>query len=57
MNTVTCTISQLEQAREWVMDCVDNPEDVEDASGFTVVRYVNRHYDGGWKQFTEDMDD
>jgi hypothetical protein len=40
-------VAIAEYAREWVIDCVPNPEDVEDASDDDVMEWARRHYDGG----------
>lgn len=47
--------AMVQEARSWVMDCVENWEDVLVATDTQVVNYVNRHYEGGWEQFRLDM--
>lgn len=42
-------------ARAWIEDVVENPEDVEDASDDEIVRHVRRNYSGGWAAFVADM--
>ena len=34
-------------AREWALEVVPNPEDVEDATDAEVMEWAARHYDGG----------
>lgn len=41
-------------ARNWVMDVVEDPENVLDASDKDVRRYIERHYEGGWDAFLEE---
>lgn len=47
------------QARGWVADCEWGdlpPRRVAQLSRLTLVRGVNRHYEGGWEQFIADQD-
>ena len=44
----------IDEARSWVMDCVPNPEDVEDAPDAEVMEWVRKHYDGGYYAFVAD---
>lgn len=44
----------IDEARSWVMDCVPNPEDVEDAPDGEVMDWVRKHYDGGYYAFVAD---
>ena len=44
----------IDEARSWVMECVHNPEDVEDAPDGEVMDWVRKHYDGGYYAFVAD---
>jgi hypothetical protein len=44
----------VDEARAWVMECVGNPEDVEDAPDAEVMEWVRKHYDGGYYAFVAD---
>jgi hypothetical protein len=46
--------SLADLAREWTLDVVANPEDVEDASDAEVMDYVRKHYEGGVIGFAAD---
>jgi hypothetical protein len=48
----------IAEAREWVADCmwVEDPEDLDDLTDDEIQRGVNRHYDGGWRQFVSNTD-
>lgn len=53
MNIYEYTPEQMREARDWVMDCVINPEDVEYDRPLHIIRYIERYYEGGWDQFLE----
>ena len=44
----------IDEARSWIMECVHNPEDVEDAPDAEVMEWVRKHYDGGYYAFVAD---
>lgn len=44
----------IDIARGWVMDCVDDPENVLSAPDKDVRRYVEQFYEGGWEAFLEE---
>lgn len=47
----------IESAREWVRACQwgDLDDEAVDTLGTAaIVRGINRHYQGGWQQFTRD---
>lgn len=50
------TPEQVQAARDWVADCMwkEDPEDIAEYDDATIVRGVQRHYDGGWAQFLGD---
>jgi hypothetical protein len=43
------------EARDWLMDCVGDPENVEDAPDRAVRAAVNKLYAGGWGAFTAEI--
>ena len=45
----------VQEARDWIAECVSNPEDVEDASDDECIQWVCRNYCGGWGAFFADM--
>lgn len=50
----TLTTQNIEDAREWISDCSwDNldPEDIPHLSDIEIIRGVDKHYAGGWKEF------
>lgn len=46
--------AMLADARDWVAECVSNPEDVEDATDADVLAFVRKHYDGSLGAFRRD---
>lgn len=49
--TTTATTTTMREAREWMRELGTDPA-VPDA---TVMRYVERVYDGGWQGFARDI--
>ena len=46
------------EARGWIADCSwrIEPEDLEELTEQEVIKVVDRHYYGGWKQFCRDTE-
>jgi hypothetical protein len=47
---------QLLEARWWIADCSWRADDLSELSDEEVIEKVDRHYEGGWKQFCRDID-
>lgn len=47
--------NQIIEARMWINDChwCDEPGDLENLTEDELIRGIDRHYDGGWIQFTK----
>jgi hypothetical protein len=48
--------AEIHAAREWVEECSwkEDPEDIAEMTDDEIVRGVDKHYEGGWRQFRED---
>lgn len=56
----TVTMSQLKEARDWILDCVWadlNESDVAELTGEQIVKGIQRHYEGGWSAFVATVED
>jgi hypothetical protein len=49
---------QMLEARWWIADCSrkDELRDLEKLTDEEVIKAIDRHYYGGWKQFGQDIE-
>lgn len=54
INTTAYTAAQIQDMKNWIMDCVWQDLDTDDVAQLTdteVLRGVQKHYDGGLAEF------
>lgn len=50
----TATKSDVQAARDWLVDCGADEDIVADATDGDIVREVDKQYEGGWAAFMRD---
>ena len=59
VTTMVASPVQLQEARDWIADCEwgeeYTPDDIARLTATQIIIGVNRHYEGGWAGFCEDI--